>query len=79
MSRQHQDEPADLITHRQAAALLGCHLSNIPKLIRKGQLVSTGIQGRRTGTLNRAQVEQLAAERTRAEAERRLRYDRVDP
>ena len=24
------------ITHEQAASILGCHVSNVPKLIRKG-------------------------------------------
>jgi len=28
-----------LVTYEQAAAILGCHVSNVPKLNRKGQLV----------------------------------------
>lgn len=73
------DEPVERITHAQAAALLGCHVSNISKLVQTGQLVSIGRCGPGAGTLDRAQVEQVAAERAVAEAEGRLRYDRVDP
>lgn len=46
------------LTYAQAADLLGCHVSNIPKLIRKGYLTS---ERRRDGALDRADVERLAA------------------
>ena len=30
------------VTYEQAAAILGCHFSNVAKLIRKGELASHG-------------------------------------
>ena len=33
------------VTYEQAAAILGCHFSNVAKLIRKGDLTSTGKRG----------------------------------
>ena len=33
------------LTCAQAADILGCHVSNVPKLIRKGQLTTTGKRG----------------------------------
>lgn len=59
--------------------MLGCHTSLISKLVRRGDLTATGRRGPGVGTLDRAQVARLRDERARAEAERRLRYDRVDP
>ncbi|ROR91145.1 helix-turn-helix domain-containing protein [Nocardioides aurantiacus] len=67
------------ITHRQAAALLGCHPSNIAKLVEKGQLTSTGMRGPGVGTLDLVEVVQLREERIKAEQQRRWRYDRIDP
>jgi excisionase family DNA binding protein len=74
------------ITHREAAELLGCHVSLVGKLIARGELTS---RGKRKGCLSRAQVESLAverrqaAERKRAEREaasaRRMRGDRRPP
>jgi hypothetical protein len=31
------------VTYEQAAAILGCHVSNVPKLIRKGQLTAMAL------------------------------------
>lgn len=72
-------EPAQRITHAQAADLLGCHVSNISKLVAKGQLHTTGLRGPGVGTLDLDEVLRLREERIKAEQERRLRYDRVDP
>ena len=58
---------SDGLTYEQAAAILGCHVSNVAKLIRKGDLTSTGKRG---ASLNREQVEALA-ERRAAEREAR--------
>ena len=33
------------VTYEQAAAILGCHFSNVAKLIHKGDLTSTGKRG----------------------------------
>lgn len=51
------------VTYVEAAEILGCHLSNIAKLIRKGELTSTR---RRKGALLRAEVETLAERRRMA-------------
>ena len=53
------------LTYEQAATILGCHFSNVAKLIRKGELTSTGKRG---GSQSREQVEALA-ERRAAERE----------
>lgn len=53
----------DRITYEQAADILGCHVSNVAKLIRKGHLTSTG---RRGASLDRGQVEQLRDQRAEA-------------
>jgi excisionase family DNA binding protein len=51
------------ITYAEAADVLGCHVSNVPKLIHKGHLKS---QGRvRSGSLHLHEVEALAEERRR--------------
>ena len=42
---------SDGLTYEQAAAILGCHFSNVAKLIRKGDLTSTGKRG---ASLNRS-------------------------
>ena len=72
-------EPVERITHAQAGDLLGTHTSTVAKLVMRGVLTSTGARGPNGGTLALAQVLALREERARAEAERRLRYDRVDP
>ena len=36
---------SDGLTYEQAATVLGCHFSNVAKLIRKGDLISTGKRG----------------------------------
>ena len=59
---------SDGLTYEQAAAILGCHFSNVAKLIRKGDLTSTGKRG---ASLSREQVEALA--------ERRLPSERPGP
>ena len=68
------------LTYEQAAAILGCHFSNVAKLIRKGDLTYTGT---RRASLNREQVEALAyrraAERAAKAARSPRRYERVDP
>jgi len=67
------------LTYEQAAAILGCHFSNVAKLIRKGELTSTGKRG---ASLSRAQVEALAERRAAVRAARPApsprRYKRVD-
>lgn len=60
----------DRVTYAEAAALLGCHVSNVPKLIRRGLLTSHGGRGTKGGTLDRREVEALA-ERRKAEREAR--------
>ena len=55
------------LTYEQAAAILGCHFSNVAKLIRKGDLTSTGKRG---ASLNREQVEALAERRAAERAAR---------
>ena len=72
-------EVPEWITYEQAAAILGCHFSNVAKLIRKGDLTSTGKRG---ASLNREQVEALAerraAERAAKAARPPRKYQRVD-
>ena len=67
------------VTYDTAAAILGCHVSNVPKLIRKGELTSTGKRG---VCLNRKQVEALAHLRAAEREERASRtprmYQRID-
>ena len=67
------------ITYAEAAATLGCHVSNVAKLIRKGDLTSTGKRG---ASLSREQVEALAERRAAERAARAARpprkYQRVD-
>ena len=60
-------------TYEQAAAILGCHFSNVAKLIRKGDLTSTGKRG---ASLSREQVEALAERRAAERAARRARSPR---
>jgi excisionase family DNA binding protein len=57
----------DRITYAQAAAILGCHVSNVPKLVDRGLLTSTGQRG---ASLDREQVEQLAQHRAEVRAAR---------
>lgn len=67
------------VTYAEAAKILGCHVSNIPKLNRKGLLHS---ERRREGSLNRAEVEALAERRASEKAalvtREPRRYQRVD-
>lgn len=70
---------SEWVTYQQAALILGCHVSNVPKLVARGELISTGRRGR---SFSRAQVEDLARRRA-AENEARTarpprRYQRVD-
>lgn len=53
----------DRITFAQAADLLGCHVSNIPKLIERGKLTRHLAFGRKRGYLSRTDVEDLAEAR----------------
>lgn len=53
----------DRVTFAQAAEILGCHVSNIPKLIAKGHLPVHHEDGRVRGHLERADVLQLAEAR----------------
>ena len=62
------------ITAREAAVILGLHPASIPKLRRRGDLVRRP-SGRRPA-FSRAQVEELAAARARAEVEREQRRSR---
>jgi len=50
----------DWLTYQQAADVLGCHVSNVAKLIRKGELTSRGDSDRRKPALRRRDVEALA-------------------
>ncbi len=61
------------VTYEEAAAILGCHFSNVAKLIRKGDLTSTGKRG---ASLNRDQVEALAERRLSERAARAARPPR---
>ena len=70
---------SEWVTYQQAAHLLGCHISNVPKLVARGKLASTGKRGR---SFSRDQVEDLARRRA-AEREARAsrpprKYQRVD-
>jgi excisionase family DNA binding protein len=70
---------ATRVTYFEASAILGCHVSNVAKLVAKGELTSTG---RRGASLDREQVEALAERRVaerQARATRPARkYQRVD-
>jgi excisionase family DNA binding protein len=55
------------VSYEEAARILECHVSNVAKLVAKGQLTSTG---RRGASFDRAQVEALAERR---------RQDRATP
>jgi hypothetical protein len=57
------------VTHREAALLLGVHVSLIPKMLRRGDLTSR----RERPSLSRDQVVELAAARRTAAAERERR------
>ena len=62
------------MTHREAAVLLGVHVSLIPKMLRRGDLTSR----RKRPSLSRDQVVALAAVRRAAAAERERRRPLVD-
>ena len=62
------------MTHREAALLLGVHVSLIPKMLRRGDLTSR----RERPSLSRDQVVALAAVRRAAAAERERRRPLVD-
>lgn len=71
------------ITQTQAAEILGCHVSLIPKLIAKGELTSRGRIGRasmpRDQVLElRAKREQRAQEPRNPPRERKGRYEPPD-
>jgi len=67
------------LIYEEAAATLGCHFSNVAKLIRNGGLTSTGKRG---ASLNRVQVaaltERRAAERAARTARSQRKYRRLD-
>lgn len=69
------------ITQQQAADLLGCHVSLIPKLIARGELASRGRVGR--SSIDRDQVLELRAKREerdkRPKPAPRQRTGRYDP
>jgi excisionase family DNA binding protein len=48
------------VTYAQAADILGCHVSAVPKMVRRGEL---NTRGRQRGALSREQVEELAYRR----------------
>ena len=58
----------DRVTYRQAAEILGCHVSYVPKLIAKGQLPVHRYPGRERGYLLRADVDELREQRAEAAA-----------
>jgi len=70
---------SDGLTYEQAAAMLGCHVSNVAKLIRKGDLTSSGQRG---ASLNREQFEAPAERRAAERAAKAVclprKYQRVD-
>jgi excisionase family DNA binding protein len=72
------------VTHREAAEILGCGVSNVPKLITKGELTPRRQpDGRRVraGCLSRQEVEQLADQRREAASAKPREprpYQRVD-
>jgi hypothetical protein len=59
------------LAYGQAAAILGCPLSNVDKLIRRGGLISTGKRG---ASLNRRQVEALVERRAAERAAKATRH-----
>jgi len=61
------------VTYEQVAAILGCHFSNVAKLVRKGDLTSSGKRG---ASLSREQVEALAERRAAERAARAARPPR---
>jgi hypothetical protein len=67
------------ISYEQAAAILGCHVRSVAKLVAKGELTSSGKRG---GSLDRENVEALAVRRAEERAARSARppreYERVD-
>jgi hypothetical protein len=67
------------ISYAQAAAILGCHVSYVAKLVVKGDLTSLGKRG---GSLDREKVEALAVRRAEERAARATRppraYQRID-
>jgi hypothetical protein len=76
-------QPADMsrwVTYAQAADILGCHVWNVPKLVRKGHLKN---RPRKRGALERRQVEQLAEQRSEERETAKTRpkkvyYRRID-
>ena len=66
------------VTYEQAAVILGCHVSNVPKLIGKGQLTSRGVSDRKLPSLSRAQVEALTERRAQARTSKPAKTLRVD-
>jgi len=66
---------SDGVTYEQAAAILGCHISDVAKLIAKGQLTSRG--NVRDGSLSREQVETLAKRRAQEREARAARPRRT--
>jgi hypothetical protein len=73
---------SEWVTHEQAAAIFGCHRSNVGKFIQRGELTSRKAANRKLPSLDRAQVEVVAVRRSqereaRASAPPR-RYQRVD-
>ena len=64
---------SEWVTYEQAAKILGCHISYVPKLIRKGQLSTRSHRAnRRLPSLKREEVQALTAARALA-AEQRTR------
>jgi excisionase family DNA binding protein len=67
------------ISYNEAAAILGCHVSYVAKLVVKGELRSSGKRG---GSLDRDKVEALAGRRAEERAARAaqppVEYQRVD-
>ena len=49
------------VTYEEAAKILDCHISNVPKLVRRGELTSSGT---RRGALSRVEVDALAHRRS---------------
>jgi hypothetical protein len=67
---------SEWVTQREAAELLGVHVSLVPKIVRRGDLTPR----RERPSLSRAQVLQLREQRAQAEHEReRRRASRSEP
>ena len=73
---RHHDAVDDRLTYAQAADVLGCHVSNVAKLVAKGRIPLHVEPGARRGYLLREEVESLAEARRVAAVARKGRVHR---